>query len=413
MKRYAVIVDAYSAGNLLAPEFKARGVSCLHVQSTKEIWPILSPSFRESDFDVNLKFGGELGPILGMLRSRDVVCVVPGTETGVELADQIAEGLGLPTANGTRLSPARRDKFLMGEAVRAAGLRAAKQFRSASPADSVGWFRASGLSRVVVKPVKSAGTDNVRVCASEAEVLAASEAIFGTVNMLGLANSGALVMEYLEGTEYFIDTVSLGGKHAFTDLWRYRKRSINGHDCVYDANELLPHDGAVETPLREYVSGVLDAIGIANGPAHTEVILTAEGPVLVESGARLDGLSVPSVNTEAIGHGPVGLTADAYLEPGRFQARPYVLKKQALTVYLTSYREGVLTAIPGEAALRALPSFFQARIRAKPGARIEKTTDYFTAPGFVSLVHADRNTILGDYETIRRMERDDALFTIA
>ena len=37
---------------------------------------------------------------------------------------------------------------------------------------------------------------------------------------------------------------------------------------------------------------MLDALGIRFGPAHTEVMLTATGPVLVESGARMHG-SVP------------------------------------------------------------------------------------------------------------------------
>ncbi len=43
-----------------------------------------------------------------------------GTETGVELADQLSELLGL-RSNGTSLSEERRNKYAMGEAVRRAG----------------------------------------------------------------------------------------------------------------------------------------------------------------------------------------------------------------------------------------------------------------------------------------------------
>jgi len=46
--------------------------------------------------------------------------VLAGAETGVELADQLSELLGL-RSNGTGHSEERRNKFAMGEAVRHAG----------------------------------------------------------------------------------------------------------------------------------------------------------------------------------------------------------------------------------------------------------------------------------------------------
>ena len=49
-----------------------------------------------------------------------LAAVLAGTETGVELADQLSETLGL-RSNGTKLSEERRNKYAMGEAVRAAG----------------------------------------------------------------------------------------------------------------------------------------------------------------------------------------------------------------------------------------------------------------------------------------------------
>ena len=52
-----------------------------------------------------------------------------GAETGVALADELSEHLQL-RSNGTAQSEARRNKYLMGEAVRDAGIRAAKQLRA-------------------------------------------------------------------------------------------------------------------------------------------------------------------------------------------------------------------------------------------------------------------------------------------
>src|SRR5690349_18803442 len=129
--RTVVIVDGYSAGNLLAPEFRRRGVETVHVQSTPEIWPVLLPTFRAGDYSQNHAYRGDVGELVSKLKDLSLLAVLPGTETGVELADALAEKLGVP-GNGTRKSEARREKYLMVEAARAHGLRAARQIKSAS-----------------------------------------------------------------------------------------------------------------------------------------------------------------------------------------------------------------------------------------------------------------------------------------
>jgi hypothetical protein len=55
-----------------------------------------------------------------------ILAVIPGAEPGVELADRLSSRMGL-RSNGEAASLSRRNKYLMGEAVRAAGVRAVKQ----------------------------------------------------------------------------------------------------------------------------------------------------------------------------------------------------------------------------------------------------------------------------------------------
>jgi len=45
-----------------------------------------------------------------------IVALIPGAETGVELADRLSEKLGL-RSNGEKGSEARRNKYVMGEKV--------------------------------------------------------------------------------------------------------------------------------------------------------------------------------------------------------------------------------------------------------------------------------------------------------
>ncbi|RLO02537.1 hypothetical protein DYB28_014099, partial [Aphanomyces astaci] len=55
-----------------------------------------------------------------------------GAEPGVRLADSLSEALGVRT-NGSAGSAARRNKFVMGETIRKAGLRAVKQTLKVTP----------------------------------------------------------------------------------------------------------------------------------------------------------------------------------------------------------------------------------------------------------------------------------------
>ncbi len=47
-------------------------------------------------------------------------------------------------------------------------------------------------------------------------------------------------MEYLDGTEYVVDSVSRDGVHRICAIWEYDKRSVNGANFVYFGMELRP-----------------------------------------------------------------------------------------------------------------------------------------------------------------------------
>src|SRR5262249_53292507 len=98
MTRVAIVEPA-DAGLMLEEAFHARGVETVIVNDVNDL--------------------------------RGVSAVVAGSERGVSLADALSEALGVAT-NGTALSAARRDKFVMIETVRARGLRAPAQLRSAT-----------------------------------------------------------------------------------------------------------------------------------------------------------------------------------------------------------------------------------------------------------------------------------------
>lgn len=136
VKGAIVIVDPFSTGAHLAAAVCAAGYKCARVFS---IWdsPVAalvqqgltldySATIQHNDILPNQDVATD--ETVAMLRALPftIIAVIPGAETGVELADRLSHRLGL-RSNGEAQSLARRNKYLMGEAVRKAGIRAVLQ----------------------------------------------------------------------------------------------------------------------------------------------------------------------------------------------------------------------------------------------------------------------------------------------
>jgi len=408
----AVVVDAYSTGARLAPRFAAAGLPVVHVQSSPRLPEFYLRAFRAGDFVENVIHEGDLEATAARLAVHDPAFVVVGAEPGVPLADALSERLGLPS-NGSAQSAARRDKNAMSEALRAAGLRAAEALKTASAGEAVAWAAEHGGAPVVVKPLDSAGTDGVSICHDAAAIEIAFAANLGRPNALHGANEQLLVQELLEGTQLFVNSVSWDCVHHVSEVWRDNKLRA-GANFIYDYEELLPRHGEQQDQVVPYVEAVLDALGIRFGPAHTEVMLTATGPVLVESGARMHG-SVPDEIVDRCTPSHQTLTAEAYLDPHSVARRaqyPYELAAAAYCVMLISQHEGRIVDDAGMREIEALPTFAGTIAMLSPGDQLKKTVDLFSCPGFIYLVDPDRNRLKADYDRIRELDASGAVFEL-
>ena len=149
-----------------------------------------------------------------------LVGVVAGSELGVEAADLLSEALSLPSNGSGALSEARRDKCKMQDRVGAAGLRSVRHARAECWGDVLGFLDWVEMPLVVLKPLRSAGSDSIFKCRDEAQARRAFEAIIHKPNALGGVNEAVVVQEFLQGTEYIVDTVSRDGQHKVTQKQR-------------------------------------------------------------------------------------------------------------------------------------------------------------------------------------------------
>ncbi|MFJ8150392.1 ATP-grasp domain-containing protein [Streptomyces sp. NPDC096048] len=401
-----VMVDAYAPVRSLVLTFLEQGCSIVRVQSTREVpYVYRTAPFVPGDFIADIVHDGDLDATVAAVAVYEPAAVVSGGESGVEFADLLAERLGLP-GNGTELSAARRDKHLMVEAVRAAGLRAARQLRATDGDELAAWHRELG-GRVVVKPPRSAGSQGVFFCDTPEESVAAFESLAGADDVFSRPNEGAVAQEYLPGTEYMVNTVSRDGRHHVCDVWRTGRLSANGVVDLCDALMLIDSESRVVEPLREYAFGVLDALGIRHGPAHLEIRMTPAGPCLVEIGARVAGGGIPACAGLGIGESQLEWTVDAYLRPDRFHSRagtPYRVRRYSAIAGMVSPAEGVLSEYRGIEEIERLESFHGLATLVKPGQQISRTVDDLTYPVVVTLLHDLEEVVQRDLNTIRHLD---------
>ena len=398
------VVDAYGIGRFLPEALRRQGVEPVHVRSQ---FPDVHLSYRPQDFGVDLAHDGDVEATAARLRELDVDVVVAAMESGVLLADALSAALGTP-GNGMTRPAARRDKYEMVRAVAAAGLSAADSFASGSADEVVRWAKRRDRWPVVLKPVASAGMDNVHFCHSADDLRRGHAAILSACDRYGRRNTTALAQEYLDGDEYFVNTVSRHGVHHIVEIWRYRKHQIDSTRSMVSNEHPVPREDAGAQAVAGYALGVLDALEIRNGAAHTEIMLTARGPVLVECGARLGGAHLPKIVSACIGTNQVDQLALAVARPSMITGRlvpDYRLRRHVRFLNLIVPADGVVPTDEGWVPVRALDSFLELIVTQPAGARITRTVDLASSPGYVYLSAEDPEVIQADYERLRELER--------
>jgi biotin carboxylase len=402
-----VIVDPYSSGSLLAPALVEVGLAPVAVVSADRPPAVFASSYRPDDFPEIIRFQGSVEEVAARLRRLSPICVIPGAESGVELADQLAAAVTPELANEVALAGARRHKGLMGAAVAASGLPTARQLCTADPDQVAKWIAAEGLAGadIVLKPAKGAGTDSVTRINSTADWRSVFAGILGRRNRMDLINEEIVVQEFLSGIEYVVDTFSFDGLHTVTDICRYQKMDINGRTAVYDHMDWMPYDTDAYGELLRYAGGVLDALGVRFGPAHTEIMATADGPRLIEANARIHGGGQPRFCQEATGDSQVARVV-RYCAGQRDFPAGFTLRKTVRCVFLISRRSGVIRNADLYERVHELPSKFFATIGVRNGDQVEATHDLFSslALGFVILAHERSEQVRADYQTIRAIE---------
>ncbi len=275
-------------------------------------------------------------------RHRPLARVVSMIEDGLESAAAATTALGLP---GTGLDTVRvlQDKLAFRALLADRGIDGVAARLGHTEADIRAFVDEFGPA--VIKPRFGSGSLGVRLVHGPDAVaeVASWAAEFGLHTFV--------MEEYLRGPEFSVEAFSYAGEHVVVAYTAKEKL-----DSFVEVGHVQPAGLDADTTARveSLVTRMLDAVGIEDGPSHTEVIVTPDGPRLVESHNRRGGDRIADLVHEVYG---TDIDALAFLwYAGRATpSTPGPARGGGAIRFLTA-EPGVVEAVTGADEVRARPA---------------------------------------------------------
>lgn len=402
MSRPIVIIDPTSSAVELAPAFRARGIPAIAVTLGHSEWKGFGSKIQTSDFDQIIS--NQPG-IEEQLRKLNPLAILPGVEESIALADRLSLALTPQFANDPKKSQHRMHKSLMQKALSDAGVPTLKTLDTASEREAEVWIRENDLlaTPLIIKPAASAGSDKVfHISPGEDWRKAFNRVLTEPSRITGLRNETVVVQEQAIGAEFAVGTVSANGKHSLAHLIKYNKTTSGDRKTVFDHVEFIQFDPKTHGELFEYAQKALDALGIRWGAAHNEIMLTKNGPRLIESGPRMCGGPTVGFAREATGSSQADKIVEAYVD-GEIRAKTFAFRKTVVPVFLKTHAHGRVSNVEVLDQVSSLPTLFRKYVWIENGDTVLRTEDYLTSIGIVAL-SGNRDKVFSDYTRVREIE---------
>ena len=298
---------------------------------------ITSPSFDYATVEAavlqshqKLKFDG----IIGLLDIRLI-------ETA-----RLAEKLGLRYLN-VESAKLLRDKFNVRTRLKANGIEQPEFELATTNEEVIGAIAKVGLP-VLMKPSDGYGSQNILTLENEEDLDLARETLahllpISTDYGLGVRSNDRLLIErYMHGTLIGCDTLTLNGKHHLLGV--NEKLMFSPPSFAIRGGCFMPNKGEWSV-LEDYLFRLLDAVGFDCGATHTEILLTTEGPRLVEINPRLVGAKIARLMAYSLNKSVHELLIDLHLGVWSIgQLQPDAMQP-SVTRWVTSQEMGILDQI--------------------------------------------------------------------
>lgn len=244
--------------------------------------------------------------------------------------------------------------------------------------------------KCIVKPVDNSGSRGI-VLLTEFEDEAVCRAYDYSKQY---SRSGAIMVEeFMEGAEVSVETLSIDG---VCHVIQITDKVTNGAPYFVEIGHSQPSQlpGQIKKRISEIAIAANHAVGIKNGPSHTEIKVTKSGPQIVEIGARLGGDNI-TTHLVPLSTGVNMVESCIRIAIGEIPEIKSKLDKAAAIRYIVT-KSGVIQSISGINEAKKIPGISQISIVHGVGEKVSSIKSSVDRVGFVI---AQRDNVVSAIET--------------
>jgi hypothetical protein len=319
------------------------------------------------------------------VKVEQVICL---WEAGMELAAEVRQAFRLPglTPQQTQLF---RNKDLMRQVLNRHGIRNPRH-ATATNMDEIRTAAEHTGFPLIVKPVAGAGSANTYRIDTKQQLEDLAPRLRGIRE--------AIVEEFVEGTEFTFDTITINGRIAFRNVELYRPDMLSARSVEHISPQTISlRDLNAPHFQKAYKMGqdVISALGYKNGFTHMEWFLKPDGDVVFgEIAARPPGGNSGELMNYTCDCDIYNAWAEAMLH-GRI-SQHIERRYNVAMIFKRARGQGRIKSVHGLETLQAKLGPSLLRHELLPiGARRRNWKQTLLSDGFLLLRHADLGTTLG------------------
>lgn len=395
-----VLVDPCSSLLIAARRAMQLGIGIVNLVT-------LSPKFWTNDHSELSLPGNETWFVSDVAEAKRMLArcafqpigLLPGFEASLPFADQLAQSLGL-AGNDPGTSDARSSKIAMQQRMDEAGLPVLPHcvVDAENPFPDLPW------GQVVVQPDLDAGSNQVvRFEDPDVALQFAQACLQGKKTIQDTAITRMLIRPFCRGQQVQVNGVSHKGQHKVFGFWKYDVLWLDSPEVAGGQTPVFErmYDGlgsSAQNPCIHYARTVLDALGHKEGPFALEMMVSPDGPILLELNPRFVGLEGVwrRAQVETLGYDAIDAAlsacagshlSDPYMIRTPFAEIPDVPRAQGQKVpawtirFLRAHEAGTVVDLKG--VFDSLQYVAHVSWYVQSGQQVERTTNLMNCLGHV------------------------------
>jgi len=280
-----------------------------------------------------------------------------------------------------------RNKDLMKKVFIKSGVPCAKGIRIGSDEEISSEKLMNFIYPLIIKPVDSYSSRGVYKVNDFTELK-----YFENQSRSFSSDKSVIIEEFIEGKEYSVESLTYRG---ITKIIQITEKIITSYPYTVEIGHIQPAELTRDEKsiITALILKAINALGIENSAAHSELMITPNGPVIIEIGARLGGDFISSYLTLA----STGLNMDEgaiNIALGNPPETNLQFNNFSYIKYLELPSGNIVGKIDNWMPIRTYPGVVYASLSIKEGQVIPPVTDSSKRSGFVIVKGGSRNGVI-------------------